>query len=132
MRGGDMDETSVRLDVEADNRDLAILRSVAAAMAARADLTLEQLDDARLAVDEAAAYLISRCSPGDRVFVDFTSRDGELHVKVSSPAHGSHDVARNTFGWTVLSALATHADASVSDSFATITMSFVRHAPVEA
>ena len=127
-----MDETSVRLDVGADNRELAILRSVAAAMAARADLTLEQLDDARLAVDEAAAYLISRCTRGDRVFVEFTSREGELHVTVSAPAHGSHDVARDTFGWTVLSALATWADASVTGTIATITMSFVRHAPVEA
>lgn len=127
-----MDKSSVRLDVEADNRDLSILRSVAAAMAARADLTLEQLDDARLAVDEAAAYLISKCLPGDRVFVEFTSRQQELQVCVSAPANGSSEVARDTFGWTVLAALATHADASVSDSYATITMSFVRHAPVGA
>ena len=37
---------------------MAIARTVAAAMAARADLTLDQIEDVRLAMDEGLAYII--------------------------------------------------------------------------
>ncbi len=48
----------VSLIFRAATRNAALARTVAAAMAARADLPLDQLEDVRLAVDEAVSQLI--------------------------------------------------------------------------
>ena len=127
-----MESSSVCLEIAADTRDIAIARSVTAAMAARADLTLDQLEDARLAVDEAAAYLITQCRPDDRVRLELRAGNGSLSVHVSAPSNGHTEVQRETFGWMVLSALATNAGAVIDNDTTTITMDFLRPAPVQA
>jgi serine/threonine-protein kinase RsbW len=73
-------------------------------VAAHADLTVEQIDDLRLAVDEAFALLISQQSDLGEVSVEFTIENESLTVELTGPKNGP-EVDRSTFSWTVLQAL---------------------------
>ena len=57
----------IRVEIPAATINMAIARTVAAAMAARADLTLDQIEDVRLAMDEGLAYIIEVASDGAMV-----------------------------------------------------------------
>src|SRR5215213_1639624 len=50
----------VELDVPAHPAYVAVVRTAAAGLAARADLTLDRIEDLRIAVDEACALLLHR------------------------------------------------------------------------
>lgn len=105
----------VVLAFPADTTNIALARSLAAAMAARADLPIDQLEDVRLAVDEAVTQAVSCAVPASTVECRFTARDGWLDVEVRVPSATGEAPSRGTFGWTVLSALVDSADADVAD-----------------
>ncbi len=122
----------VTLTLDATTRDIALARTVAAAMAARADLTLDQLEDARLAVDEAASELIAACVPGDRLVVEFAVDAKDLSVRMSAPRPGNEVIKQDTFTWTVLSALSDELVANVTGGVATIDLRIHRPVPAQA
>ena len=53
----------VRLQLPAVGVYLSVLRSATAGLAARLNFTLEEIEDLRIAVDEACALLLPRRSP---------------------------------------------------------------------
>lgn len=126
------DRTQVRLDLAATTRDISIARSVTASMAGRADLTLDQLEDARLAVDEAASQLVADAPEGARLQLEFEAALGQLTVTLSAPSASGTALARDTFSWTVLSALATHVESSTASGTTRVRLQLRRPAPVEA
>ncbi|MEJ2577626.1 MAG: ATP-binding protein [Kineosporiaceae bacterium] len=98
--GGD----TVDLRVPADPAYLAVIRTAAAGLAARLELTLDEIEDLRIAVDEACALLLDRRShPGGHVEARFTIHPDVLEVVVSGPAQSLPE--RSSFAWTVLEAL---------------------------
>lgn len=105
----------VTVTFAADTQNVALARTVAAAMAARADLPLDQLEDVRLAVDEAATEVISSASQGATVTCAFDHDDAVLYVTVSAPTSATEPPSRTSFGWTVLSALVDSATAEIID-----------------
>src|SRR3954470_10028536 len=77
----------VHLRVPADPAYLAVIRTAAAGLAARLDLTMDEIEDLRIAVDEACALLLDqRGNPGASLTTVFTSHDGTLEVEVRGPA----------------------------------------------
>jgi serine/threonine-protein kinase RsbW len=62
----------VRLTVPADPRYLSAVRLVAAALATDLDFTVDDIEELRMAVDEAAAVLISNASDGSSIRLAFT------------------------------------------------------------
>lgn len=94
----------IELAVPANPDYVGLIRSAAAHIAAHADLTLEAIDDLRLAVDEAFAVLIAHQPETGRVAVAFHIHDDSLKIEMTGPA-GSPDPDRNSFAWTVLNAL---------------------------
>ena len=54
---------TIRLSLPADASYASVLRTTAAAIAARCDLTYERVEDARLAIDEAFAQIIGFAEP---------------------------------------------------------------------
>ena len=95
---------SVELRVPADPAYLAVIRTAAAGLAARLDLTLDEIEDLRIAVDEACALLLDQNRlPGASLTTVFTSHDGTLQVEVCGPARPLPD--RTSFAWAVLEAL---------------------------
>lgn len=94
----------IELAVPANPDYVGLIRSAAAHTAAHADLTLEAIDDLRLAVDEAFAVLIAHQPDTGRVAVTFHIHADSLKIEMTGPA-GSPDPDRNSFAWTVLTAL---------------------------
>jgi serine/threonine-protein kinase RsbW len=98
----------VLLTIPADNDYVALVRSVVGQLGARTDLTLEELGDLRLAVDEACALLLRSDeidTTGAVLECRFTEVDGALHVSVAAEAADGAGPQVGGFGWNLLSAL---------------------------
>ena len=96
----------VRLDVPAAPAYIAVVRTAAAGLAARVDLTLDRIEDLRIAVDEACALLVRPPTPDAPLgclCCVFTLDEASLTVDVSGPS--TTLPARSAFAWAVLSAL---------------------------
>jgi serine/threonine-protein kinase RsbW len=101
-------------------------------MSARADLPVDQLEDVRLAVDEAVSQLIVDAPPDSTVTCSFTPRERGLDVVLSCPSVSGRPPATDTFAWTVLTALVDDVSAQVSDGELTLVLHVVRGIPVTA
>ena len=97
-----MNQISLTFPATAEN--IAIAGTAAAAVAVRCDLTIDRVEDVRLAVDEAVSQLIL-VAPGSQVTCEFTPREGELELLVWSDAAVHIRFDTDSFGWTVMRAL---------------------------
>ncbi len=98
--------SDAELRVPADATFVAVLRSLAAALAARCDLALDEIEDLRLAVDEACALLLPHAGPDTSMTTRFALHTDHLELSISVPAEPDAAPDRGGFGWTVLCALA--------------------------
>lgn len=109
VRASDM----VRLDVPADPAYLAVVRTATAGLAARLNFTLDQIEDLRIAVDEACALLIDhRPHPGYLLTSEFTLTPGSFDVVFHGPV--TDLPRRSTYSWSVLAALVRRVDTGTS------------------
>lgn len=109
MESGDR----VSVKMPADGAYLSVLRTATAGLAARLDFTLDEIEDMRIAVDEACAMLLSQAIPGSNLECAFSLGQDEMTVSVSVRCLAPRVPAGDTFAWTVLSALAGSVDAQV-------------------
>ena len=93
----------VELRVPANAAYLAVLRTASAGLAARLDLTLDEIEDLRIAVDEASALLLTDGAPDDELVAVFDLEADVLAVHVTGPARTLPQ--RESFAWAVLEAL---------------------------
>ena len=105
------DEVTVRMPAE--GAYLSVLRTATAGLAARLDFTLDEIEDLRIAVDEACAMLLSQAIPGSDLECGFRLGRDTMTVSVSVRCLEPQAPAEDTFAWTVLSALAGSVDAQV-------------------
>ena len=103
----------VELRLPADGAYLSVLRTATAGLAARLDFTLDEIEDLRIAVDEACALLLPDAVPGASMSCLFSLADRSLAVTVTVPSRTGRVPRRNTFAWTVLTALAGDVDTAV-------------------
>ena len=103
----------VELRLPADGAYLSVLRTATAGLAARLDFTLDEIEDLRIAVDEACALLLPDAVPGAAMTCQFTLAGPSLAVTVTVPSRTGRVPRRNTFAWTVLTALAGDVDTAV-------------------
>ncbi|HEY3732961.1 MAG TPA: anti-sigma factor [Streptosporangiaceae bacterium] len=96
----------------AEGAYLSVLRTATAGLAARLDFTLDEIEDLRIAVDEACAMLLAQAIPGSSLECDFTLSTDTMTIAVSAQSSAGQP-ARDTFAWTVLSALAGSVDSTV-------------------
>jgi serine/threonine-protein kinase RsbW len=95
---------TVDLRVPADPAYLAVIRTATAGLAARLNLTLDEIEDMRIAVDEACVLLLSdHPEPGDGLHAAFTITSTALDVQVTGPARVLPE--GGNFAWSVLEAL---------------------------
>lgn len=123
----DVDPT-VTLTVPAHSAFVALIRSAAAAMCARLDFTIDRIEDVKLAVDEAAALLLGDAVDDGELRVDFTpdAPDG-MRIALTGPTRHGRSPQRDSFTWTVLTALVDEVVASVSaDRELTVTLAVHR------
>ena len=78
-------ETSDHVKVcrPADGAYLSVLRTATAGLAARLDFTLDEIEDLRIAVDEACAMLLVQAIPGTNLECDFDLGAEDMTITVS-------------------------------------------------
>jgi serine/threonine-protein kinase RsbW len=96
----------VQLSLPAESAYLSVLRTATAGLAARLDFTLDEIEDLRIAVDEACAMLLAQAIPGTSLECGFDLGTNQVTITVSVVAAEPRIPAKDTFAWTVLSALA--------------------------
>jgi serine/threonine-protein kinase RsbW len=103
----------VTIKLPAAGAYLSVLRTATAGLAARLDFTLDEIEDLRIAVDEACAMLLAQALPGADLECEFLLGDDHMRVAVGVLTVDGVEPSRDTFAWTVLSALAGEVDSSV-------------------
>ncbi|GAB7193275.1 anti-sigma regulatory factor [Kineococcus sp. NUM-3379] len=93
----------VELRVPADPAYLTVVRTASAGLAARLDLTLDEIEDLRIAVDEACTLLLDPQAEHGEITALFRLGSGVLEVEVRGPATVLPE--RSSFAWAVLEAL---------------------------
>ncbi|WP_028648492.1 anti-sigma factor [Nocardiopsis sp. CNT312] len=104
---------AVTVTLPADSAYLSVLRTATAGLAARLDFTLDEIEDLRIGVDEACAMLLTQALPGTELTTEFELTPEAMRISVSVMTADGRLPARDTFAWTVLSALAGDVDAGV-------------------
>lgn len=105
----------VEITLPAVSAYLSVLRTATAGLAARLDFTLDEIEDLRIAVDEACAMLLPQAAPGRDLTCSFELAEDCLSVTVSLPTTKARLPERDTFSWTVLAALAGEVDAGARE-----------------
>jgi serine/threonine-protein kinase RsbW len=104
------DRADVELRLPADSAYVSVLRTTTAGLAARLDFTIDDSEDLRSAVGEASALVLPEAAEGSDLVCRFHMHPGRLTITVTVSADAPPPVDRDSFGWQVLTTLATEAD----------------------
>jgi serine/threonine-protein kinase RsbW len=118
----------VSMTVPADVVYVSTLRLTAASLAARCDLTVDDIEDLRLAVDEACALLLPHATAGSVITAHFVLTSGRLLVETSVATEDAAEPDRHGFAWTVLGALTSSVDVRQQGGELTIALTKTREA----
>jgi serine/threonine-protein kinase RsbW len=118
---------SVDLRVPADPAYLAMIRTATAGLATRLDLTLDEIEDLRIAVDEACSLLLEgRAHPGRALDAGFEvgpPGSGALSILITGPLDRLPE--GRGYAWSVLKALAGAVVTGVGENGAWIKLTYV-------
>jgi serine/threonine-protein kinase RsbW len=114
------DEVLVR--VPADPTYVAVLRTTTAVLAARLDFSIDEIEDLRIVVDEAAALLIAKAADGEDLECRLRTGDNGLTLTLSCPLTPGAVPAQDGFAWTVLQALSDDVQLGEQDGAATVSV----------
>jgi anti-sigma regulatory factor (Ser/Thr protein kinase) len=102
-------EPSVRLSIPASARFLSAARVVAAALGADSGLSIDDLDDLRLGVNEMVSALVDGAAPDARVELQFVATDGAVTVTgVLDGGRAEGDAVADELTTRILDAVADH------------------------
>ena len=96
---------SVELRVAAKLENLAVLRTLVAAVGTFEDLDFDAVADLRLAVDEACTRLIRSAVPDSTLLLVVDPRDDAVVIEASATCKSPDILAPGSFSWHVLSSL---------------------------
>ncbi|MEA2522480.1 MAG: serine/threonine-protein kinase RsbW [Actinomycetota bacterium] len=106
---GEISDAPVALVIPADAQFLHVLRTLIAGVASMLDIPYDTLDDQRLAVAEAANFLLGRTPGSPTLTMRLWPRRDELIVSLEAegigPAAADHD-ATTGFSWNIIQHLA--------------------------
>lgn len=105
----------VELHVPADASFVSVLRITAAALAARLDYAIDQIEDLRVMVDEAASLLLTRAAVPSTIRCRYILDEGDITLLLSAIPQNREGVEKDGFSWLVLDALADKVDARLTD-----------------
>jgi serine/threonine-protein kinase RsbW len=120
----------VELRIPADSAFLSVLRTATAGLAARLDFTLDDIEDLRIAVDEACAMVLPQALAGSDLNCAFYLAGDTLRVDVAADCDTPRPPSHDGFAWTVLSALTTSLNAAVDGDTLTVTLTRTSGEPV--
>jgi serine/threonine-protein kinase RsbW len=124
-------ESVVRVAVPARADMLHLLRSVSASVGARMSMPLDDVEELKIAVDEAASLMLDRSGgTAGSLELDLALRDGSLRVELRlepGDAIGSDEELLASWPWRVIAGMAE--EASIERSGTGITITFMKTAP---
>ncbi len=94
------------LHIPTTGRHLGILRTVAAALAAQLDFTVDKIEDLCLALDEIATHFILHTEQSSSIRCEFVAEHDSLAVDLQSDEVDLPNTA--DYSWAILSALVEH------------------------
>lgn len=103
------DPAEVELRLPADGAYASVLRTLTAGLAARLDFTMDDIEDLRIAVSEAAAMVLEEADQGAVLDCRFGLGVEELTLTISTAAASPSSPDYESFGWQVLATLAAEA-----------------------
>ena len=106
----------VELRLPADGAFISVLRTATAGLAARLEFTIDDLEDVRRAVGEAAALVLEAAEPDADLTTRFWMAPRELTISVSAAtADPAAAPEPDSFAWTVITTLAGEATTTTED-----------------
>jgi len=129
---GALDDDVVELRVPATVAYVGTLRTLAASLAARCDLTIDEIEDIRLAVDEACALMLPHAVGGDPLQARFVLSVGAIYYEATVASGAGAEPDHDGFSWSILSALAEDLQVRSTDTHLTISFGKRREAPAGA
>jgi serine/threonine-protein kinase RsbW len=93
---------AVEIRLTAGSEYLSTVRAVAADLALQQDMTLDEVDDLRLAVDEACSMLVPLAMSGAELVCRFSLGIEEIRVRCSVPSRDGERPPMDGFPWQVL------------------------------
>lgn len=112
---GEHPRADVELRLPADGAYASVLRTTTAAIAARLDFTIDQIEDLRIAVGEASALVLTEADPGADVTARFHLGSGTMTVEVETSAMDNPEPDHDNFAWQVLDTLTSDAAVESAD-----------------
>lgn len=111
------------LDIPATPNFLSVLRTATAGLATRLNYGLDAIEDLRVAVDEAAALILTAADDPDAVVhCRFDVADEDLLISIGARGIGPLP-NRQSFDWRVLDALAGTVTTDTKDGITTVRLS---------
>lgn len=95
----------VDLRLPADGAYAAVLRTLTAGLAARLDFTMDDIEDLRIAVSEAASMVLDEADEGAALDCAFRLGSGELALTITTASRTPAAPDYESFGWQVLATL---------------------------
>ena len=123
------ESVDAELRLPADGVYASVLRTTTAALAARLDFTIDDIEDLRMAVAEATAMVLEVADPGTELVSTFVLAPGEMTIAVSVGAESPGEPDYDSFAWQVLTTLATRADVDAESGRFTVSMTLNSTAP---
>lgn len=102
------DAGPVRLSLPASPRYLAAARVVAASLGAESGLSIDDLEDLRLGVNELVSVLVESGSPADRVELEFETDGSSITVRGQRSGEGGGLLAVDELTTRIVEAVADH------------------------
>jgi serine/threonine-protein kinase RsbW len=106
---GDRSRADVELRLPADGAYASVLRTTTAALAARLDFTIDDIEDLRIAVAEAGALVLPVADPDSDLTARFHLGQGTMTIEVATGAIDNPQPDLESFAWQVLDTLASDA-----------------------
>lgn len=121
------DQDEVTLRVPALRRYVAALRSFTTALAAQCDLTVDEIEDVQMSIDEACALVLPHVERS-RPWLDVTFHlvEGRFGAHVAIATSEAVYLDRQNLSWTVLTALVDEAEIVMDGRTLGITFAKVR------
>jgi serine/threonine-protein kinase RsbW len=104
----------VAIEVPAEAEYVAVLRAAAGVIASRLQFTLDDIDDLRILIDEAASVLLTSGAEG-ALHCEIEAADDTIHFRLRAAVDGGAVTPDEGFAWSILRALA-HEVTSESDN----------------
>ncbi len=112
----------ITVELPAHSAYLSVLRTMTAGLAARTDFTVDEIEDLKMAIDEACAAVLPDAVADAQMTCDFELSATGMRVAVSTTTNGGEVPAHDSFAWMVLSALTDSVQATSDDSLVSVVL----------